>query len=120
MAAKCDDGVYEFYRFIAERINIGIVLFTFRRLYYRSRASRGAAGQDSEHLRLQAGRPSPSGDHLVAAGGRQRTGGERRRRNPWLHNLAVMGDQWLLNYCPHLYQVPGYLRFAITPRRRWP
>ena len=21
----------------------------------------------------------------------------------------VMGDHWLLNYCPHLYQVPGYL-----------
>jgi 4-hydroxy-tetrahydrodipicolinate synthase len=21
----------------------------------------------------------------------------------------VMGDRWLLNYCPHLYQVPGYL-----------
>ena len=20
-----------------------------------------------------------------------------------------MGDRWLLNYCPHLYQVPGYL-----------
>ena len=28
---------------------------------------------------------------------------------PWLHNLSVMGDRWLLNYCPHLYQVPGYL-----------
>ncbi|MEA3156111.1 MAG: 4-hydroxy-tetrahydrodipicolinate synthase [Betaproteobacteria bacterium] len=28
---------------------------------------------------------------------------------PWLYNLSVMGDQWPLNYCPHLYQVPGYL-----------
>ncbi|HSQ05070.1 MAG TPA: hypothetical protein VLN59_13585, partial [Burkholderiales bacterium] len=25
------------------------------------------------------------------------------------YNLSVMGDRWLLNYCPHLYQVPGYL-----------
>ncbi|HSQ03540.1 MAG TPA: hypothetical protein VLN59_05880, partial [Burkholderiales bacterium] len=28
---------------------------------------------------------------------------------PWVFNIGVMGDQWLLNYCPHLYQVPGYL-----------
>jgi len=28
---------------------------------------------------------------------------------PWLHNLAMFGDRWLLNFCPHLYQVPGYL-----------
>jgi 4-hydroxy-tetrahydrodipicolinate synthase len=28
---------------------------------------------------------------------------------PWVYNLAVMGDRWLLNYSPHLYQVPDYL-----------
>jgi 4-hydroxy-tetrahydrodipicolinate synthase len=28
---------------------------------------------------------------------------------PWVYNLGVSGDHWLLNYCPHLYQVPGYL-----------
>ena len=28
---------------------------------------------------------------------------------PWVYNMSVMGDHWLLNYCPHLYQVPGYL-----------
>jgi 4-hydroxy-tetrahydrodipicolinate synthase len=28
---------------------------------------------------------------------------------PWLYNLSICGDRWLLNYCPHLYQVPGYL-----------
>jgi len=28
---------------------------------------------------------------------------------PWLHNLSVAGDRWLLNYCPHLYQAPDYL-----------
>ena len=27
---------------------------------------------------------------------------------PFLYNVAVCGDRWLLNYCPHLYQVPGY------------
>jgi dihydrodipicolinate synthase/N-acetylneuraminate lyase len=28
---------------------------------------------------------------------------------PFVYNIGVMGDTWLLNYCPHLYQVPGYL-----------
>ena len=27
---------------------------------------------------------------------------------PFVYNVAVCGDRWLLNYCPHLYQVPGY------------
>ena len=34
MGAKSDDGVYEFYNFIAERVNIGIVLFNIPTLYY--------------------------------------------------------------------------------------
>ena len=29
--------------------------------------------------------------------------------SPWLQNLAIGEDQWLLNYTPHLYQTPGYL-----------
>lgn len=28
---------------------------------------------------------------------------------PLVYNLGVVGDHWLLNYCPPLYQVPGYL-----------
>ena len=28
---------------------------------------------------------------------------------PWRYNLGVMGDQWLPNVCPHLYQVAGHL-----------
>ena len=27
---------------------------------------------------------------------------------PFVYNVGVCGDHWLLNYCPHLYQVPGY------------
>lgn len=110
MGAKSDDAVYEFYRFIAERINIGIVLFNIPTLYYPI----------NEHLakRLatipnicgfkQAG-PQPAGTILL----REAVGKDLvvsvADETPWLFNLSVMGDQWLLNYCPHLYQVPGYL-----------
>ena len=108
--AKSDDAVYEFYRFVAERINIGIVLFNIPSVYYPI----------NEHLakRLAAipnvcgfkqANPGPAatislresiGKDLVVSVADE---------TPWLHNLSVMGDQWLLNYCPHLYQVPGYL-----------
>ena len=110
MGAKSDDAVYEFYKFIGERVDIGIVLFNIPTLYYPI----------NEHLakRLatipnicgfkQAG-PQPAGTILL----REAVGKDLvvsvADETPWLYNLSVMGDQWLLNYCPHLYQVPGYL-----------
>ena len=110
MGAKSDDGVYEFYRFIAERVDIGIVLFNIPTLYYPI----------GEHLAkrlatipnicgFKQGGPQPAGTILL----REAVGKELvvsvADETPWLYNLSVMGDQWLLNYCPHLYQVPGYL-----------
>ena len=72
--------------------------------------AREAARDDSEHLRLQAGRSGkPAADHRL----REAVGKELEvsvaDETPLLYNVAVMGDDWLLNYCPHLYQVPGYL-----------
>lgn len=108
--AKSDDAVYEFYRFVAERINIGIVLFNIPSVYYPI----------NEHLakRLAAipnvcgfkqANPGPAATIAL----RESIGKDLvvsvADETPWLHNLGVMGDQWLLNYCPHLYQVPGYL-----------
>jgi 4-hydroxy-tetrahydrodipicolinate synthase len=110
MAAKSDDAVYEFYRFVAERIDIGIVLFNIPTLYYP------ITGQLAKRLAtipnicgLKQGGPSPAATISL----REAVGKELvvsvADETPWLHNLSVMGDQWLLNYCPHLYQVPGYL-----------
>jgi len=110
MAAKSDDAVYDFYRFISERVQIGIVLFNIPTLYYPI----------GEHLAkrlaklpnicgFKQGGPQPAGTILL----REAVGKELvvsvADETPWLYNLTVMGDQWLLNYCPHLYQVPGYL-----------
>ena len=108
--AKNDDAVFDFYRFIAERVNIGIVLFNIPSVYYPI----------SEHLAarlatlpnvagFKQGGPSPSATvSLRQMIGKQLTVSVADE-TPWLHNLTVMKDQWLLNYCPHLYQVPGYL-----------
>ena len=108
--AKDDNAVFDFYRFIAERIEIGIVLFNIPTLYYPI----------NEHLAkrlatipnicgFKQANPSPAATIAL----RQAIGKQLvvsvADENPWLHNVSVFGDQWLLNYCPHLYQVPGYL-----------
>ncbi|RPI42043.1 MAG: dihydrodipicolinate synthase family protein [Betaproteobacteria bacterium] len=109
-AARCDDAVYEFYRFICERVDIGIVLFNIPAHYYpispalASRLARlpnicgfkQAAPQPAATIRLR----EVVGSELVVSVADE---------TPWLHNVAVFGDRWLLNFCPHLYQVPGYL-----------
>ncbi len=110
MAAKSDDAVYEFYRFIAERIDIGIVLFNIPTLYYPigEHLAKRLAGIPNICGFKQAG-PGPAATISL----REAVGKELvvsvADETPWLQNLSVMGDQWLLNYCPHLYQVPGYL-----------
>ncbi|MDB5921244.1 MAG: dihydrodipicolinate synthase family protein [Betaproteobacteria bacterium] len=110
MGAKSDDGVYEFYRFIAERVDIGIVLFNIPTLYYpigEHLTKRLATIPNS--CGFKQGGPQPAGTILP----REAVGKELvvsvADETPWLYNLSVMGDQSLLNYCPHLYQVPGYL-----------
>ena len=71
MGAKSDDGVYEFYRFIAERVDIGIVLFQHPdALLPDQRASREATGEHSEYLRVQAGGAAARRDDPVARGRR--------------------------------------------------
>ena len=110
MGAKCDDTVYEFYRFIAERTDIGLVLFNIPSVYYPI----------SEHLAkrlvgipnicgFKQANPAPHATSALRAAIGKDVVISVADETPWLFNNAVMGDAWLLNYCPHLYQVPGYL-----------
>jgi 4-hydroxy-tetrahydrodipicolinate synthase len=107
--AKNDDAVYDFYRFICERVNIGIVLFNIPTVYYPI----------SEHLAARlaklpniAGFKQGGGAPGAMIGMRKAIGKELSfscaDEAPWLHNMTVNKDEWLLNYCPHLYQVAGY------------
>jgi len=108
--AKSDDAVYEFYRFIAERIDIGIVLFNIPAAYYPISANLAKRLAKIPNVcGFKQADPGPA--NTIAL--RQAVGSEIvvsvADEAPWLQNLSVMGDQWLLNFCPHLYQVPGYL-----------
>ena len=108
--AKDDDAVFDFYEFICERVNIGIVLFNIPQVYYpisEKLAKRLSALPNI--CGFKQANPSPTATISL----RDEVGSDLAvsvaDEAPWLHNLAVMGDRWLLNFCPHLYQVPGYL-----------
>jgi 4-hydroxy-tetrahydrodipicolinate synthase len=109
-AAMSDDAVFDFYDFIASRVNIGIVLFNIPQAYYpigEKLAKRLAALPNI--CGFKQANPGPAATISL----RREVGKDVvvsvADENSWFHNLSVFGDRWLLNFCPHLYQVPGHL-----------
>jgi len=109
VAARGDDPVYEYYRFVAERVNIGIVLFNTESTYPLSDAlAKRLAGLPNVcGFKQGIARPAASVRLREAIGKELEV--SVADETPWLFNMTVMDDRWLLNYCPHLFQVPGYL-----------
>src|SRR4029079_1383817 len=99
-----------FYKFVADRTDIGIILFNIPTAYFpisEKLAKRLATIPNI--CGFKQGGPSPAATiNLREAVGKELVVSVADE-TPWLYNIAVMGDQWLLNFCPHLYQVPGYL-----------
>lgn len=110
MGARDDDAIYEYYRFVAERTEIGIVLFNIPSVYYPINDRLAKRLMTIPNIcGFKQANPSPAataslreaiGDQVVISVADE---------SPWLHNLVIGDDQWLLNYTPHLYQVPGHL-----------
>lgn len=109
MGARDDDSVFEFYRFIAERTDIGIVLFNTPQVYYpiHDRLAKRLTTIPNICAFKQAN-PSPAATNALREAIGDQVIISVADETPWLHNLAVGGDGWLLNYTPHLYQVPGW------------
>lgn len=109
VAARGDDPVYEYYRFVSERVDIGIVLFNTESTYpiSDSLAKRLATIPNVCGFKQGIARPAATVRLREAIGNDLEV--SVADETPWLFNLSVMDDRWLLNYCPHLFQVPGYL-----------
>lgn len=108
--ARSDDAVYEFYRFVGERTDIGIVLFNIPSVYYPITENLAKRLVTIPNIcGFKQANPSP----LATVALREAIGDKVvisvADEAPWLYNLTVGGDDWLLNYSPHLYQVPGFL-----------
>lgn len=109
VAARGDDAVFDYYRFVCERVDIGIVLFNTNATYPISAnlAKRLATLPNICGFKQGVGKMQATTQLRDAIGAAVEV--SVADEAPWLYNLAVPGDRWLLNYCPHLYQVPGYL-----------
>ena len=109
VAARNDDAVYEYYRYVCEHVDIGIVLFNTESTYPISPklAKRLAALPNICGFKQGVSKPQPTTALREAIGRDVEV--SVADEAPWIYNISVCGDRWLLNYCPHLYQVPDYL-----------
>jgi 4-hydroxy-tetrahydrodipicolinate synthase len=108
MAAPNDDAVFDYFRMVCERVDIGIVLFNTEQTYPISTrlARRLSALPNICGFKQGVPKPQPTTALRDAIGREVEV--SVADEAPFLYNVSVCGDRWLLNYCPHLYQVPGY------------
>ena len=108
MAARNDDAVFEYFKLVCDRVDIGVVLFNTEQTYPISAklAKRLATLPNICGFKQGVGKPAPTTALRDAVGDQMEV--SVADEAPFVYNVAVCGDRWLLNYCPHLYQVPGY------------
>tara|TARA_Y100000994_G_scaffold10359_1_gene8258 strand:+ start:667 stop:1665 length:999 start_codon:yes stop_codon:yes gene_type:complete len=110
VAAGNDDSVFAFYEYICERTDIGIILFNVPGQCHPigpELASRLVALPNIVAIKQADATPSATFSLEAAVGDKVVI--SVADEAPWLHNMTQLGHKWLINYNPHLYQVPGYL-----------
>jgi len=108
IAARSDDAVFDYFRLVCDRVDIGIVLFNTEQTYPISTklAKRLATLPNICGFKQGVSKPQPATALRDAVGKEIEV--SVADEAPFLYNVAVCNDRWLLNYCPHLYQVSGY------------
>jgi 4-hydroxy-tetrahydrodipicolinate synthase len=109
VAARGDDAIFEFYRYVCERIDIGVVLFNTEATYPIGVPLAKRLAEIPNICAFKQGVSKISSTIALRAAVGNKLEISVADEAPWVYNMSVMGDHWLLNYCPHLYQVPGYL-----------
>jgi 4-hydroxy-tetrahydrodipicolinate synthase len=110
VAAKDDDAVYSYYEYICERVDIGVILFNTPPHLHAvgpKLAKRLAALPNVCAYKQGDSNPAATSAILDAVGDQLTV--SVADEAPWLQSMTQYGLQWLVNYNPHLYQVPGYL-----------
>lgn len=109
VAARGDEAIYQFYQYVCERIDIGVILFNTEATYPVSAALGKRLAAIPNICAFKQGVSKISSTIALRAAVGSELEISVADEAPWVYNLSVMGDRWLLNYCPHLYQVAGYL-----------
>ena len=110
IAARNDDAVFAFYEYICERVDIGIVLFNIPHNYHPIGVDLARRLARLPNIcAYKQGDNAPAPTHaLIDALGHELVISVADEA-PWLNSMTQLGLKWLLNYNPHLYQVPGWL-----------
>jgi 4-hydroxy-tetrahydrodipicolinate synthase len=109
VAARGDDAIFDFYKYVCERIDIGVVLFNTEATYPIGVPLAKRLVKIPNICAFKQGVSKISSTIALRAAVGKELEISVADEAPWVYNLGVSGDHWLLNYCPHLYQVPGYL-----------
>jgi 4-hydroxy-tetrahydrodipicolinate synthase len=109
VAARGDDAIYDFYKYVCDRIDIGVVLFNTEATYPIGVPLAKRLAKIPNVCAFKQGVSKISSTIALRAAVGKELEISVADEAPWVYNMSVMGDHWLLNYCPHLYQVPGYL-----------
>lgn len=110
VAARSDDAVFAFYEYICERVDIGIVLFNIPQSYHPIGPELAVRLARLPNIcAYKQGDPSPAATHALQRAVADQLVLSVADEGPWLQSMTQLGLQWLVNYNPHLYQVPGYL-----------
>jgi len=110
VAAKDDDAVFSYYEYLCSRVDIGVVLFNTPPHLHAigpKLAKRLAALPNICAYKQADANPAATSAILDAVG--KDLVVSVADEAPWLQSMTQFGLQWLVNYNPHLYQVPGYL-----------
>ncbi|HZM43708.1 MAG TPA: dihydrodipicolinate synthase family protein [Burkholderiales bacterium] len=108
MAARNDDAVFEYFKLVCERVDIGVVLFNTEQTYPLSTRLAKRLAALPNICGFKQGISKPAAATALRDGVGKEMEVSVADEAPFVYNVAVCGDRWLLNYCPHLYQVPGY------------
>lgn len=109
VAARGDDAIYDFYKYVCDHIDIGVVLFNTEATYPIGVSLAKRLAKIPNICAFKQGVSKISSTIALRAAVGKELEISVADEAPWVYSMSVMGDQWLLNYCPHLYQVPGYL-----------
>lgn len=110
VAARDDNAIFAYYEYICERVDIGIILFNTPPHLHAIGPELASRLADLPNIcAYKQADPAPAATHNII-----RTVGDRlvvsvADEAPWMTSMTQLGLQWLVNYNPHLYQVPGWL-----------
>ena len=110
VGARDDDAVFSYYEYICERVDIGIILFNTPPTLHPigpELAKRLAKLPNICAYKQADGLPAATHAIMRAVG--KDLVISIADEAMWLTSMTQLGLQWLVNYNPHLYQVPGWL-----------